>query len=186
MISEPKSQQINRRCVCDEALIDMPLRASNVGVLAGLGYGSYLGVKVTACDAAFKSACSLPLGFGFCPGDPCTLFGKSLQCFGIASGMSLAVAAAAGCGSLIVGSSYLAVRNRCSDPCDHASENCENHPVEVDGDSATPGTMAAGSSPSDNAPPAYEELIGPPPSYDSTQDTGPVLLTTWPASRSEN
>ena len=177
MISEPKSQQINRRCVCDDALITMPLRVSNVGVLAGLGYGSYLGVKVTACDAAFKSACSLPLGFDFCPGDPCTLFGKSLQCFAIATGMSLAVAAAAGCGALTVGGSYLAVRNYCSEPCDHASENCEYHPVEVDGDSTTPRTMA---------PSAYEELSGPPPSYDSIQDTKPVLLTTWPDSGSEN
>lgn len=182
MISEPKSQQINRRCVCDEALIDMPLRVSNVGVLAGFGYGSYLGVKVTACDAAFKSACSLPLGFGFCPGDPCTLFGKSLECFGIATGTSLAVAAAAGCGALTVGGSYLAIRSCCSDPCDHASENCENHSVKVDGDSSAPGTMAA----EYNAPPAYEKLIGPPPSYDSTQDAEPALLTTWPASRDEN
>lgn len=178
MISEPKSQQINRRCVCDEAMITMPLRVSNVGVLAGLGYGSYLGVKVTACDAAFKSAFSFPLGFDFCPGDPCTLFGKSLQCFGIATGMSLAVAAAAGCGALTVGASYLAVRNHCcSDPCDHASENCDNHSVAVDSDTATPGSMA---------PPAYEELSGPPPGYDSIQDIKPVLLTTWPDSGSEN
>ena len=183
MISEPKSQQINRRCDCDEDLTDMPLGTSKIGALIGLGYGSFLGVKVTACDAAFKSACSLPLGFGFCPGDPYALFVKSLECFGVATGTSLGVAAAAACGGLYVSGSYLAISDCCSDPCDHASENCENHSVKVDGDSSDPGTLAAKSS---NAPPAYEELIGPPPSYDSTQDTGSVLLTTWPASGSEN
>lgn len=183
MISEPKSQQINRRCDCDEDLTDMPLGSSKIGALIGLVYGSFLGVKVTACDAAFKSACSSPLGFGFCPGDPYALFVKSLECFGVATGTSLGVAAAAACGGLYVSGSYLAISDCCSDPCDHASENCENHSVKVDGDSSDPGTLAAKSS---NAPPAYEELIGPPPSYDSTQDTGSVLLTTWPASGSEN
>ena len=161
----------------------MPANAATAGIIAGLGYGSYLGVKVTACDAALKSAYS-SCSYGLCPGDCGGLLCKSLQCFGIATGTSLVIGAAAGCSAMTLGCGYLALRRQCCrDPCDHASENGENHAVEVDGESATPGIMAAESS---NAPPAYEELIGPPPSYDSTQDTGSVLLTTWPASGSEN
>ena len=186
MISEPKSQQINRSCLCEKYMIEMPANAATAGIIAGLGYGSYLGVKVTACDAALKSAYT-SCSYGFCPGDCCGLLCKSLQCFGIATGTSLVIGTAAGCSAMTLGCGYLALRRQCCrDPCDRASENGENHTVEVDGDYATSRTMTAGSSSSYNAPPAYEELIGPPPSYDPAQDAGSVELTTWPASGSEN
>lgn len=136
MISAPESQQIDRYSI-DEPIGWGLVGITDIGACGGLGYGMYLGVKVTACDAACKTACnSGACSVPFCP-DPCSaLTCKTLECFGISTGMFLAGGVTAMFGALAIGCCYLTATKRvlCPDCIDSDNETSEKTECESQSD----------------------------------------------------
>ena len=229
MMSAPESQQIDRNTTCVKQLVDLPFCLASTGALAGFGYGSYLGIKVTACDVACRTCLFEPYA-----GDCCMLAYRSIGCYFITACTTIAGGAAPLCALLIPAGCFFAVVTRCftDNMCD-TSETGEPPPVEADCEAASSVFTTQGSSPCtvtfDNeacatfqptdssprivkgarpsrsnanlepgrnqssvydhfsiinrtppryAPPSYEDIIGPPPSYESLQNSGTVPPTT--------
>lgn len=137
MISPPEHQQIDRRA--PESAI--PISAAcfiDAGACGGLGYGIYLGMKVTALPAACKTFCNTaasPICWNNCC--CCDVVCRSLMCSGISLGMFVAGGITAGG---VLGCCLLA-KHACSKSGDDRSDNCESHPIEAEDDTAPAGTM---------------------------------------------
>lgn len=233
MMTAPESQQIDRNSTCadtcEKVLDKLPYCLANTGALAGFGYGSYIGIKVTACDAACRTCLFEPYAC-----DCCMLAYKSIGCYFITACTTLAGGAAPLCALLIPTCCCLAIATRCfTDIPSDTSETGERHPVEANYETASSAFTTQGSSPCtvtfDNeacatfqptdsgprivkgarlsrsnahlepgrnqsvaydhfsiinrappcyAPPSYEDLFGPPPSYESLQNSGTIPPTT--------
>ncbi len=138
MTSAPEHQQIDRSTTeFNKSLIGAACFADTVAC-GGLGYGIYLGLKVTACPAACKVFCdtacsSQMLWNNYC----CTALCSSLMCSGISLGMFVA-GGAAGIGA--IGCCWC-TKEICSNSDEDGSDNCESHSIEVEDDTAPASTM---------------------------------------------